>query len=660
MPYVAPFRLPDGQPFLPEGEFLVPLCTTRERLTKMLTVLTYGGLLYGQPGASDYDHVIDLMRALGWVDDPCKADCFPCEEKCIEYPPYAQFIDWVPQNPFTQPDLIPPPYTAPPFYVVPETPPFVGTQKGDVIVSLNSALLNPFPNILPPPWGTLLELLSSGFPRFRVNLPGLTRTTQVELHMVSFPSAGIAYITQDANPIGAQWVDLNVDVTDLVPFTLEGSLATIQIVEMEVAPGDHFIDVTFVPYPDDDFPWAYFGGGLRKVIICGQDARSMAYFRLRQNPDDPCLMEQQLQPGGDWLAAFDYGLCNSTSGELIRLQNQQTTIINRQYTTVYDGTPGSINSSAPSTSFSDSSDRETALCMAAIRYVSERMSDAWYQARAQLLLLAALYSNPLTRTLDKLVGGISILPAGLSAEAVIQAAENASAIQEAGCALADALKGDAISEAAFFAGIDTLSGTGNVSTIYTILKASRDRSNYLYFLDLLGAAWDLVQAGVDDCPCEEGEWCYTFDFTQSAHGWVNAATSLNRPYGTHVPGTGWVQTSYPDAPGERAINIILDIPDTGCTITTMTLHMVEPQFRSSAVGVDPQMIALGYPPSLASRFRLVAWPQPQANYQELNFTNPTHVLIDLYNPTGHVSDGILTRATIYGTGPNPFGSNNCA
>lgn len=637
MPYVAPFRLPDGQPFLPDGEFLVPLCTTRERLTKMLTVLTYGGLLYGQPGASDYDHVIDLMRALGWVDDPCLADCFPCEEKCIEYPPYAQFIDWLPQNPFTQPELIPPGYTSPPFYIVPDTLPFVGTQKGDVIVSLNSALLDPFPNIFPPPFGTILELLNSGFPRFRVNLPGLTRATQVELHMVSFPSAGIAYITQNANPIGAQWVDLNIDVTDLVPFTLEGALASVQIVELEITtPGDHFIDVTFLPYPDDDFPFAYFGGGLRKVVICGQDARSMAYFRLRQNPEDPCLMEQQLQPNGAWLAAFDYGLCNSTFGELIRLQNQQKAIINRQYTTVYDGTPGSINPSAPTTSFSDNNDRETALCMAAVRYVSERMSDAWYQARAQLLLLAALYSNPITRTLDKLVGGISILPAGLTAEAVIQAAENGSAIDDAGCGLADALKGDAISEAAFFTGIDSLSGTGDVGTIYTILKASRGRSNYLYFLDLLGAAWDLVQAGVDDCPCND-EWCYDIDFTVTDGGFVSLG------YGQWVAGTGWRGTNV----GTGAESIYINRVLASFALTRLEITVVQPN-GNCYVGLQPGDHTLVDQQNVAGS--TFVWTGER--------TGTTLVL----NPSSGVNQGgytLVTRLKLWGTGENPFGTDNC-
>lgn len=652
MPYVAPFRLPDGQPFLPEGEFLVPLCTTRERLTKMLTVLTYGGLLYGQPGASDYDHVIDLMRALGWVDDPCAADCFPCADKCVEYPPFSPIISYFPNDPYRTPNLVPDGYFTPPWYTNP-TVPQPGVQPNDAMVNLLS-----IPNVY--------AAIVTGFPRARITFSG---TGELEIEFVKVIQGGYALVTKDGSFVGAQVINCaSLGIADIASIELilellgldtDADPTQTEVLELKfTSPGEHFVDITFLPALDFDNNVLGFGGGLRRVSLCGLS--TMAYFRLRQNPEDPCLMEQQLQPNGAWLAAFDYGLCNSTFGELIRLQNQQTTIINRQYTTTYDGTPGSINPSAPSTSFSDSSTRETALCMAAIRYVSQRMSDAWYQARAQLLLLAALYSNPLTRTLDKLVGGISILPDGLSAEAVIQAAENASAIQEAACGLADALKGDAISEAAFFAGIDTLSGTGNVGTIYTILKASRGRSNYLYFLDLLGAAWDLVQAGVDDCPCEEGEWCYTFDFTQSAHGWVNAATALNRPYGTHVPGTGWVQTSYPDAPGERAVGIVLDIPDTGCTITTMTLFMVEPQFKSSAVSVEPNVIALGYPPSLASRFRIVQWPQPQANYLELNFTNPTHIVIDLYNETGHVSDGILTRATIYGTGTNPFGSNNCA
>lgn len=660
MPYVAPYRLPDGQPYLPEGEFLVPLCTTRERLTKMLTVLTYGGLLYGQPGISDYDHIIDLMRALGWVDDPCKADCFPCEEKCVEYPPYAQFIDWSPQNPFTQPDLIPPPYTAPPFYVVPETPPFVGTQKGDVIVSLNSATLNPFPNILPPPFGTILELLNSGFPRFRVNLPDLTRTTQVELHMVSFPSAGIAYITQDANPIGAQWVDLNVDVTDLVPFTLQGSLATIQIVEMEIAPGDHFIDVTFLPYPDDDFPWAYFGGGLRKVVICGQDARSMAYFKLRQNPDDPCLLEQQLQPNGAWSTAFDYELCKGDARNTYINQRTQNTIINNQRIDRYDGTPGSVNGSAPTTNFNGdgSSAREDALCMAVRAYVEKQAHDAAIQAGFVLAGTVLLTVAVSATILGGIVGGVAVITSGIALAKYVEAANDREAQKRVICDLTDRLKGQTVTEATFVSVLTGLPSSGDPDfAIYNTLRdGAGRRENYLFFLDLLGEAYDVAQAGGNDCPCDD-EWCYEFDFTVSDGGFSLAANSVGRPYGEYVAGLGWRQTSYPDSPNERAAGIVRLI-SVQTTITSVSIYTaVEPW--SMGVSHLPNIITLGYPSALSHDFRIITGALPEVNLTNLDWQNAQSLLLDVYNPSHADRWTTITRVVVRGTGINPFGTDNC-
>lgn len=253
--YQAPYLLPPGQPPIPEGEFLLPVCTTKERLLELLTALNADRNLSGNKG-ENYDFVVDIWRALAFVDDPCKADCVGCgEDKCYEYLPYATSILWEPSDPYRNPTDIPPAYILPPWYVV-TSPNAVGGAIGDVLTDLARIPVLP---VLPP---------YDRFPRFRWTVNGAVR---VQIYFVAVLAGSMAQIQVDGELLTLQYLDLNRDVISSPPETTE------QIVweHTFATPGEHFIDATIIPVIDDSALPIRFGGGVRKFVVCG--AQSLDY-----------------------------------------------------------------------------------------------------------------------------------------------------------------------------------------------------------------------------------------------------------------------------------------------------------------------------------------------------------------------------------------------
>jgi len=86
------YALTTPQTLAPEGTFLVPLCTTRERLHRMLSALKTYELLSDD---RDTDNIIDMLEALAYLDDPTTAPCYPasnCDEDTLG-DSLLQFVD---------------------------------------------------------------------------------------------------------------------------------------------------------------------------------------------------------------------------------------------------------------------------------------------------------------------------------------------------------------------------------------------------------------------------------------------------------------------------------------------------------------------------------------------------------------------------------------
>ena len=189
-----------------------------------------------------------LIAAIQAAPGGCDPE-LPEHGKCISYALDSEFIEWAPNDPFRTPNLVPPGYVFPPWYVVGGSIPFTGLQAGDVITDL---LHSPS------------DTLQSGYPRFRIHLKG---EGTVELHFVRFFTASLALITVDDQVSSARFTDLNTALLASV-----GNLEAEQIIEVRVTgAGDHHVDVTITSAVSEDPPWVHFGGGIRRIVLCGFD-----------------------------------------------------------------------------------------------------------------------------------------------------------------------------------------------------------------------------------------------------------------------------------------------------------------------------------------------------------------------------------------------------
>lgn len=200
------------------------------------------------------------------------------EGDCIEYNGRAGFISWFPINPFYD-SSIPSGYVQPPFFlwqnILPSWIPdfiedfavdqlgFTGYEDNDVLTMLWC-----FPFFM-----NWFNEFSGGFPRFTVKVQG---EGSVELHLLNVPLGGRCLITVDVefNPLdiinglvsgGFNMAELNKDV-----FAAPPELETVHIVEIPLTDDiEHTIHVTFIPTVNARYDFINFGGGLRKVVLCG-------------------------------------------------------------------------------------------------------------------------------------------------------------------------------------------------------------------------------------------------------------------------------------------------------------------------------------------------------------------------------------------------------
>jgi hypothetical protein len=201
--------------------------------------------------------VTPLIEALATGTGMCGVD-----GECLAYPPFASFISYYPQNPYTEPDLVPPDFLAPPFFVngkdaAHDLPNY---EKGDIIV--NFAAIN-----LEPVWNL------DNTPRIELCLEG---SGVVELHLLKTVQGGAAVVSVD-NPVdlgdiisgvigdGIEIISLNQDIISLPPETAEEV-----IIEQEITTeGEHTLYIYFLPTLDDSLIPLFFGGGLREISLCG-------------------------------------------------------------------------------------------------------------------------------------------------------------------------------------------------------------------------------------------------------------------------------------------------------------------------------------------------------------------------------------------------------
>lgn len=237
-------------------ENLVTLKLTAQEFTEMFSAL-YTGAIITYP-----DKYLQVMvNFLKGIHCPPEMQ----ENECKDFPPYAPFIEYPLQNPYSEPDLIPDGYLIPPMTVV--TPENSGdypdSEIGDVVVNFNS-----FP--LDSGW---FDDLHEDMPSLLIRVSG---TGTVGVEFTPMVQGGLAIVTLDNPPnlvdilggiiTGADnIVDVNKDTLSVPPETADQIIFP---VEVDTA-GDHIIYVVFFPIIDDSFIPLRFGGGIRKIEVCG-------------------------------------------------------------------------------------------------------------------------------------------------------------------------------------------------------------------------------------------------------------------------------------------------------------------------------------------------------------------------------------------------------
>lgn len=200
---------------------------------------------------------------------------------------------------------------------------------------------------------------------------------------------------------------------------------------------------------------------------------------------------------------------HETTNQLLQSQEIRDILADR-----YDGTPTSINPSAPTTDFGASGDRYTALCAAITAFVYKFAANQASVIRlnevggaAAVALIAALLIPGLNIFL--LVGaGIAVLLGfgviGVSSETAIAALTDQAALNDVICFMRDTLMSESVTEANWNACLDSYPfGVGTHQAIVADFIKATLADNYLSVLDMLGQGYDSVLANDDlpDCPC---------------------------------------------------------------------------------------------------------------------------------------------------------------
>ena len=220
----------------------------------------------------------------------------PSEGDCISYAPSASFIAYEPQNPFNEPDLIPPDYLMPPWLENSglEYPEIFGYQATDVFVPFGAINIDP------------IDLVSFNLPRLEIAVKG---PGQVELDLLAVSFGGLAILKVGSMPNIADIILDNIIDTGIQIFDLEmppstlihaGNITRATEVNIEAEPEEiTTIYIVFAPKVNDSIIPIAFGGGFRKVDLCGfeESAATMVYEDTRFNPET-CSFEKRID--GTW------------------------------------------------------------------------------------------------------------------------------------------------------------------------------------------------------------------------------------------------------------------------------------------------------------------------------------------------------------------------
>ncbi len=251
-------------------------------------------------------------------------------------------------------------------------------------------------------------------------------------------------------------------------------------------------------------------------FLIGEDC---TVFKLRQNPLDPCQLQQSLDGGDTWTLAFDYSLCagaGSTYSATIYIDIAITNIENNQ--TNYHDAGDVIIIVFPNLEYDTSAEdlnRDAALCYAIHALLNAIFEGALAVANQELnkgkffSSLVDWTANFFGLSEETLLGAlarsvVNLIFGTAALEDAINALENETARDAVQCCLYDNLAGSTVTEAAWSAA-GTGCGFGSETDAGLLLAVIDplfdDLDTYLALMALLSEAVVLSIAGMigNDC-----------------------------------------------------------------------------------------------------------------------------------------------------------------
>jgi len=282
-----------------------PIYNDENLISLNLTGLEYRKILSSLMLGSQIAYPQEWMQILvNWLKG---THCPPVlvADECKEYPPYSPFLTYLPQNPYSQPDLIPEGYLTPPFVLVTEEDIELYPQNeiGDIVVPFGAITFD-------VNW---FEDVAGALPTITLQFNG---TGQANIRLLNQAQGGLAIITLDNPPnlveiiagiiSGADnIIDTNLDIVSLPPET-----AVEHIFPVEITTGGlHTVYVVFFPIIDDSLIPLRFGGGFRGVELCGElEVVDMGVtdirLRIGETLSDNYMLEKQV--AGDWVGVVNW------------------------------------------------------------------------------------------------------------------------------------------------------------------------------------------------------------------------------------------------------------------------------------------------------------------------------------------------------------------
>jgi len=278
-------------------------------------------------------------------------------------------------------------------------------------------------------------------------------------------------------------------------------------------------------------------------------------FELRQNPLNPCQLQQTFDGGEIWTLAFDYSLCQSST-----LQTSAYELAQQNLEDLLDAYDDTVASVAPSMVYDSSSDddiRDLALCHA-LHELIEAMCQAELEYRRQiatsaqltgifLAILGVIITVATSGTGTPFYLGIAATIAGGFGTAFgalsLLILDDQTAKEDVQCCMYSALSGATITQTAFEESLDNCGFTGGSNEAQlagAIVEMLEQENIYVTFLDLMERSYNFAELDLVQCDCDTlGAPTESFDFTTGQHSWYIYDDPVNPPRGVYDTGEGF-------------------------------------------------------------------------------------------------------------------------